>query len=410
MDSDGPTRARGLRWAACAILLAAPLAQEAPDYKIDLTAPTRLFDGQYSWCHPRAGTLPPRVAGNDTDTPVVVMTLQRIQLSGSDVFDGLKTMRTDDLGKTWQGPTPIDGFERRPVEKDLEITVCDFTPRWHAASGKLLGTGHTVVYENNRVKEVRPRQTAYAAYDPRTRAWSSWKRLAMPDDPKFGNAGAGSTQRFDLENGDILLPIYFKPIGSKQYSSTVVRGRFDGATLRYVEHGTELTVPVERGLYEPSLTRFQGRFFLTLRNDRAGYVASSAGGLRFDEPRKWTWDDGSDLGNYNTQQHWVVHSDALFLVYTRRGAGNDHVFRHRAPLFMAQVDPERLRVIRSTERELMPNRGARLGNFAVTEVGPGETWVTDAEWMQPKGVEKHGADGSVWVSRIRWAKPNLLVK
>jgi hypothetical protein len=42
----------------------------------------------------------------------------------------------------------------------------------------------------------------------------------------------------------------------------------------------------------------------------------------------------------------------------------------------------------------------------VTEVSPHETWVTDAEWMQPKGVEKHGSDGSVWVSKIRWSTPN----
>ena len=109
------------------------------------------------------------------------------------------------------------------------------------------------------------------------------------------------------------------------------------------------------------------------------------------------------LGNYNTQQHWVTHSEGLFLVYTRRGANNDHVFRHRAPLFMAQVDPERLAVLRETERILVPERGARLGNFGVTQVSPDETWVTVAEWMQPKGCEKYGSDGSVWVARIHWA-------
>lgn len=43
-------------------------------------------------------------------------------------------------------------------------------------------------------------------------------------------------------------------------------------------------------------------------------------------------------------------------------------------------------------------------------MSPAETWVTDAEWMQPRGVEKHGADGSVWVSKIRWAVPNGLAK
>ncbi|MCK5701561.1 MAG: exo-alpha-sialidase, partial [Cyclobacteriaceae bacterium] len=108
-------------------------------------------------------------------------------------------------------------------------------------------------------------------------------------------------------------------------------------------------------------------------------------------------------------QHWVTHSDGLFLVYTRRGAGNDHVFRHRAPLFMAQVDTKNLRVIRETEQILVPERGARLGNFGVTDINKNETWVTVAEWMQPEGVEKYGSDGSVFVSKIRWTKPNRLV-
>jgi hypothetical protein len=376
------------------------------DYKIELTAPIKLFDGKYSWAHPRAGAIPPNSPGNASDKPLVVMTLQTILLNASDVFGRLNEMRTEDLGKNWSNPAPIAGFERRAFQEKDEIAVCDFTPMWHAASKKLLGTGQTVIYENNKVKEIRPRDTAYSVYDAVKKTWSTWKSLKMPDDPKFASAGAGSVQRVDLPNGDILLPIYFKPMEAKQFSTTVVRCRFDGESLSYVEHGTELKLNVSRGLYEPSLTQFKGKFYLTLRNDLKGYVAVSDDGLKFGEPQIWKWDGSSELPTYNTQQHWVTHSDALFLVYTRKGANNDHVFRHRAPLFIAQVDPEKLCVIKSTERELMPNRGARLGNFAVTDVSPNETWVTDAEWMQPKGVEKYGADGSVWVSKIQWAKPN----
>lgn len=124
-------------------------------------------------------------------------------------------------------------------------------------------------------------------------------------------------------------------------------------------------------------------------------MTSGTDGLHFDEPRKWTFYDGTELGSYNTQQHWVTHGDDLYLAYTRRGANNDHVFRHRAPLFMAEVDKERLSIIRNTEKILAPNRGARLGNFGVTEVNDKETWVTVAEWMQPMGVEKYGSDNSV---------------
>ena len=84
----------------------------------------------------------------------------------------------------------------------------------------------------------------------------------------------------------------------------------------------------------------------------------------------------------------------------------DHVFRHRAPLFLAQVDPEKLHVMRATERILVPQRGARLGNFGVTDVSRDETWVTVNEWMQPRGCEKYGSDGSLFVARIRWDRPN----
>ncbi|HYG77765.1 MAG TPA: sialidase family protein [Planctomycetota bacterium] len=392
------------------VLNVAVSAAETLDYKIELTTATKLFDGKVSWCHPRAGAIPPGAVGNPSDKPIVVMTLQHILLSASDVFYCLNQMRTEDLGKTWSAPTPIAGFERRPYKDKYEITVCDFTPRFHAASGRLLGTGHTVMYENNKILEYRPRDTAYSIYDAVKKTWSPWQSLTMPNDPKFACAGAGSTQRLDLPNGDILLPIYFKRLKAKQYASTVVRCRLEGETLKYVEHGSELTIDVQRGLFEPSITQFKGKFYLTMRNDVRGYVSVSDDGLKYSEPKAWTWDDGSDLGTYNTQQHWVAHSDALFLVYTRKGAKNDHVFRHRAPLFIAQIDPEKLCVIRATEKELMPNRGARLGNFAITEVSANETWVTDAEWMQPKGVEKHGADGSVWVSKIHWSKPNGLMK
>ena len=94
------------------------------------------------------------------------------------------------------------------------------------------------------------------------------------------------------------------------------------------------------------------------------------------------------------------------------------VFRHRAPLFIAQVDPDRLCVIRKTERALVPDRGAIIGNFGTMNVSREESWVTVAEWMQhgigarfnvPEVCEKGGSDNSVYAVRIKWNKPNELV-
>jgi hypothetical protein len=284
------------------------------------------------------------------------------------------------------------------------------TPAWHAASGRLLSTGHTVRYRDDKhPMTARRREPAYSTYDAERRVWSPWRVVDMPDRSDFKNAGAGSTQRVDLEDGTILLPVYFKQVSEDWHacnSATVLRCAFDGSRLTYLEHGTEMSVPDPRGLCEPSITRYQGRYFITLRNDVCGYVASGEDGLHFGSARPWRFDDGEELGNYNTQQHWVTHSDGLFLVYTRRGLNNDHVFRHRAPLTIAQVNPEELTILRKTERELVPNRGARLGNFSVCNVSQNETWVVVAEWMQPDGCEQYGSNNTIWAARIVWSEPN----
>ena len=391
---------------AALVAAQAGAAEPLPAFRIQLDTVSRGYDGQTCWVHPRAGAIP-------GPTPSVVLTMQKLMLTGSDVFFALNEMRSDDLGQTWRGPTEHAAtLGRRNESNDIVVAACDFWPKWHAKSGKLLGIGHTVRYRNEK-KIGGTRETVWAVYDPERRAWTPWTTLAMPEGAQFFSAGAGCVQRVDLPGGDILLPIYFQPKGAKTSRITVLRCSFDGATLSYRAHGNELILENGRGLHEPSLTRFKDRFYLTIRNDNAGYVSASRDGLRFAEPRRWLWEDGADLGNYNTQQHWVTHSDGLFLVYTRKGATNDHVFRHRAPLFIAQVDPEKLRVIRSTERVLVPERGARLGNFGVTEVNEHETWVTVSEWMQtwPPNVvippdNTRGADNSVYAARILWTKPN----
>ncbi len=371
------------------------------DYDLQLDVIRSGFDGEQCWVHARAGAIP-------ESPPLVVMTMQRLLLSGSDIFYGLHVMCTNDLGETWEGPEVQETLARRENPDGTETVVCDFTPKWHAATSVLLGTGHTAQYRDNRLVRNRRRATAYAVYDGDTGNFAPWRTLDLPqtgvpiETDSYFNSGAGSTQRVDLPDGNILLPVYHKSQEAKYYNSSVLRCAFDGEALTVQEHGNALSVPIERGLYEPSLAAFQGRYYLTMRNDNDGYVAVSDDGLFFGEPRIWRFDDGQPLGNYNTQQHWVTHPDGLFLVYTRRGADNDHVFRHRAPLFMAQVDPEKLCVIRATERILIPERGARLGNFGVTRVSDDETWVIAAEWMQPVGCEQYGSDNSVYAARIRW--------
>lgn len=370
---------------------------------------------KYCWVHARAGAIP-------GDPAKVVLLMQKLMLSGSDVFYAMTEMRTDDLGRTWSDPREHSTLGRRKESSGLESVLTAAFPSWHKSSGKLLAAGSIIRYAENKYAGGKaPREIGYSVYNPDSRTWLPWATVAMPG-KHFFNVGADSCQRVDLPNGDILLPVYYLIEDPQAYPTfrdpgwvpsqnawvTVMRCSFDGTTLRYLNHGDELRVDFARGVGEPSLTHYRGRYFMTTRTDMNGFVTTSDDGQHFGKLKPWVWDDGSDLGNYNTQQHWVTHSDGLFLVYTRRGAKNDHVFRHRAPLFIAQVDAERLCVIRKSERILVPERGARLGNFGVVTVNKDETWVTVTEFMQPPGCERHGSDNSVFAARLKWNLPNRL--
>lgn len=386
------------------------------DYQIKLSTAIKGYDGKTCWVHARAGAIPPGAPGNQQQNPLVVMTMQKLLLSGSDIFYALNSMRTDNMGKTWQGPLEQKNLSRHTLPDGGEVVVSDFWPQWHAKSKSLLGIGHTVRYYNNRIIHKKNiRATSYATYDPKKNSWSNWNSLKLPDGPEFISSGAGSVQRYDLPNGDILLPVYYKRPEKKLMDAMVIRCNYDGKTLKYLDHGNELSIDFGRGFAEPSITKFGDWFYLTLRNDKFAYVTRSKDGLHFEPPQKWTFEDGTDLGSYNTQAHWVTHSEGLFLVYTRRGAKNDHVFRNRAPLFIARVNPDKMAIIRSSERTLVPERGARLGNFGVVDVNANETWVIVSEWMQTHGPNyvmpvdnKYGSDNSVYVSKILWNQPNTL--
>jgi hypothetical protein len=219
-------------WAWLATSHAAPPA--AVDYTIQLDVIRSDYDGVHCWVHPRAGIVPNPAGGS----PSVVLTLQQLWLKGSDVFGPLNEMRTDDLGRTWSGPIEHKNtLGQRSELNDVVVGACDFWPKWHAVSGKLLGIGHSVRYRDNAVIRERPRETIYSVYDPAKRTWTDWKMLGMPAEPRFYNAGAGCAQRVDLPNGEILLPFYFKGPGETDYRTAVARCAFDGATLSVREIG-----------------------------------------------------------------------------------------------------------------------------------------------------------------------------
>jgi hypothetical protein len=363
-----------------------------------------------TWFHPRVCMIP---SSKDNKTPNAFMTLQEI--AGSDFFGPVHWSQSEDGRFTWSDPEGITPLARYPVpgHEGLKQGVCDVVPQYHPASKSILALGHNVYYRGKRFdnKDQLARFPAYTVRRP-DGTWTPLKKLAW-DDPRgsfiYSN---GCGQRVVLPNGDIIMSFTF---GDQTTARSVagVRCSFDGETLIVKETGLAITNAKGRGLLEPSVTQFDGRFYLTIRaEDNHGYLAVSDDGLNYSEKVSWAWDDGESLTMSTTQQHWLTHSDGLFLVYTRQDPSNEKVIRWRAPLFVAQVDPEKRCLIRSTEQVVLPlvgdgindpDRVALMGNFAVVNASPTESWVTVGEWMPKKD-----ALGDLLLGRIRWSRPNRL--
>ena len=358
-----------------------------------------------SWFHPRPCLVPSK------DGPVVFMTMQEIR--GSDYFLPVHWMESGDFGKTWTEPRPVPSLGRNPATDERgDESVCDVVPQFHPPSGSVLALGHNVFYKGKSFdRKQPPRCPVYAVY--KNGQWSERKRLLW-DDPRGATIYTNNCgQREVLEDGSIAFVMSF---GAKQTSRSAagVRCSFDGETLSIQKVGHEIKHAAGRGLLEPSLVRYRGKFYASLRaEDSRGYVAASDDGLDFDEKQPWCWDDGTPLDMSTTQQHWLPHSDALHLVYTRKDASNAKVIRWRSPLFMAQVDLKTLRLIRDTERVVLPLIGdgvnaadevPLMGNFQTINITPDESWVTDGEMLP-----KHGFKGDLVLGKIRWSRPNKLV-
>ncbi|MBL9190262.1 MAG: hypothetical protein JNK23_22460 [Opitutaceae bacterium] len=353
--------------------------------------------GRQLYTQSRAALIPGR-------NPRVILTTQETDPTGSHGYKDMFMVESVDLGRSWSAPARIDSLRRSRMPEGHDFVIGDVCPQWHAATQRVLATGKTFGFRGGTTEDRGFERVSYAVFDPRANLWSGLLLLDLPaadhEGKPFLEPNAGCHQRVDLPNGEILLPIrYRKDPKVRHYTTMVARCRFDGATLTYIEHGSEFMIPRERGLYEPSVTAFGGRYFLTMRADHSAFVARGKDGLNYEPFIEWRFDDGAVLGSYNTQQHWLVQGGTLYLLYTRRGANNDHVMRHRAPIFMAEVDAERLVVRRATERVVFAEENADLGaGFGVLDVSDREKWVITSE-IPTKGSRDYNR---VLLARLMW--------
>ncbi len=363
-----------------------------------------------TWFHPKV-CLVPGLAGEPSSA---LMALQEI--TGSDYFGPVHWSESRDLGDSWTEPRRIEALDRIPVaqHEGLLAGVCDVVPEYHPQTGTVLALGQVVFYRGDRFSnnDQLPRYPVYAVRRS-DGTWGRRRRLHW-DDPRgsfiySNNCG----QRVVLPNGDILLAFTF---GTQSESRSVasVRCSFDGEELLIKEVGPALLLAHGRGLLEPSLTSFKGRYYLTIRaEDGKGYQSVSDDGLNWQAKEAWRWEDGEQIFMSSTQQHWLTHSEGLYLVYTRRDEANKGVIRWRAPLWMARVNPDTRRLFRATERVIFPLVGdgvgnpdqvALMGNFHVTNITPSESWITVGEW-----IPKDGARGDLLLAKIRWKQANQLL-
>lgn len=374
--------------------------------KIDLHRIDTAFKGEFCYTHARGAVTPDGFA---------VITTQPLLLSGCDIFYGMEMLTSSDKGQNWSRIYKSATVVRKELPNGLVQAFCDATPMYHKKTGKILLIGHDAIYSGNELSpSPRPRHTLWSVFDREKNDWQPFREIKMPDEDKFFSCGCGSGQSYELENGDLLIPVYFmsheeaKDPWHSHFHVMVMRCSFDGAEIKLIKYGNAVTTAVPRGLCEPSIIKLKDRFFVALRNDEKGYVTSSKDGLTLNEPQVLVFDDGKESGNYCTQQHWITLKDKLYMVYTRKGANNDHVFRHRAPLFIAEFDTDRMCLVRSTERIAVPERGARLGNFGCVNISENEAWVVASEWMQTNPPDpydwtvcmKYGSDNSIFIAEI----------
>ena len=377
--------------------------------KLDIKRIDTDFRGEYCYTHAR-GAFDGKGFG--------IITTQPLRLSGNDIFYGMQMLKSFDGGESWGAVEPCENLKRKSLGGGYEMGICDATPFYHRATDKIILIGYKNTYLNDEVAPYGTKNaTAYSVYDADAGDFGELCEIELPSDigDDFYFCANGCGQCFELDNVEILIPVTHYPMEREglarkdiRMSSAVLRCSFDGEKIRFIEVGESIKLGDGRGIYEPSVTRHKDKFYLCLRNDNNGYVTRSDDGLRFEPVRELCFDDGEAVGNYNTQQHFISAPDALYIVYTRRGAGNDHVFRHRAPLFIAELDTERMCVIRSSESIAVPERGARLGNFGCVSVDGTHGFVIASEWMQStppddKNYRKcmeYGSDNSIFVTRV----------
>lgn len=344
----------------------------------------------------------PCIATDGEDT--VMISYEMLLLSGCDVVYDQYIVKSTDGGKSFGEPILQSKISYTQI--DNIRTVYSASVFYNKAHKKWFGLGRSTDYmDDNTAIMVNGAflcasgDPLYFDLDPNEAMFDNPRKLPFPYEYLMATP---SNQFIEFDNGDILIPFYYNtPDKPDKLRCVTVRYAFSDDGMRIVKAGKPILDNSHgRGICEPSIAFLNGKYHLTLRSDEIGLRCESDDGYSFTDPTPWLWDNHTELENYNTQQHWVISEDSLYLAYTKKGANNNHVFRHRAPIFMTRFDEKRKCLVKDEEVILVPELGARLGNFQVLRAKSYESWLITAEWMQPIGCEKYGSDNSLWLAKV----------
>ncbi len=341
--------------------------------------------------HPKAGLHP---SGR------LYMAIQTI--GGGDYYGPVEYSYSDDKGNTWSKPEYVEELGWLKLENSSAEYqgVCDTVVNYDPVSNCMVFLGHNVYYKNNRfmdtlgnwgTRDAAPelcRRGCYSALRPD----GTWTNRQVTEPTEFADCimfTCGCGQRVVRDNGEWLVAFYGRKSLETPYCFvTVYRMKFNGEKFEFIEYGNIIELHNNRGLLEPQLAEFQNRILLTLRaEDGFAYYCESADGVNFDPIKAWKFDDGTYLETSSTQQHWLYTNDRLFLSYTRKNEENTQLVRFRAPLYIAEVDPVTMELIRSTEQIVFPIEGDLSvpedvylsGNFMPARLSSNEWIITDGQ-------------------------------
>ena len=377
---------------------------------------------EWDWMQARTAHVP---GEGSLSVTIMNQTLNRFVHDYGDIYQTISR----DHGGTWSAPAKVPSLQRAKTADGYEWAPSDMWNQWHPKSGMVVAAGVSFHFAEGRHEHQLRRQVAYAVMDPSTTGWGSLQALELPErDQQPVSAGTEcrlqparrsarrrcvvtrelSSLRHSRRGCEYLRLLGRRASQQHRGALCLRRAKADLQGTRHTtlhnwrpfapaaeRRGVEFSA---RGLAEPSLAAFDGAFFLTLRSDHSAFVTKGNDGINFDQVREWTFDDGEILGSYCTQQHWATIGGRLYLLYCRPTGRNDHIFRHRAPIFIAEVDPERLQVIRDTERAAIPENNAGMGNFGVCQISDTECWVTCGDGMR-SGARK-GDVNKVMLSKV----------